>query len=95
MVSIAALGCRDPGWFAVSNSNQKLSFHKLNNTSMLYTRKYRNPAIGGIFVNRYFSCNIDGLVHQYEEIWSRSMWQDRSHCSAGIFELSRLVLCLF
>ena len=32
MVSIAALGPRvpgsNPGWFAISNSNQKLSFHK-------------------------------------------------------------------
>ena len=33
---------------------------------------------------------MSGLGHQYEEIWSRSMWQDGSHCSTGLLESSRL-----
>ena len=27
-------------------------------------------------INRYLNCSIDGLVHQYEEIWSCSTWKD-------------------
>ena len=38
-----------------------------------------------VLINTYLSCNIDGLVHQYEEIWSQSTWQDQSHCSTGIW----------
>ena len=41
-------------------------------------------------INRYLSCSNDELVHQNEKIWSRSTWQDRSHCSNGLLELSRL-----
>ena len=36
------------------------------------------------------SCNIDGLVHPYEEIWIFSTRQDQSHCSTGVLGLSRL-----
>ena len=46
--STAAFGARDPdsnpGWFAVSNSNRKLSV--TNNTSMCYSSKYCKPAMG-------------------------------------------------
>ena len=52
MVSIAAFGLGDPGsnpgWFSVSNSNQKLSFHK--NTSMWYSGNYSNPLMGSTLV---------------------------------------------
>ena len=52
MVSIAAFGPGDPdsnpGWFAVSNSDQKLSF--TNNTSVWYSRKYSNPVMQGTLV---------------------------------------------
>ena len=52
MVSIASFGLGDPGlnpgWFAVSNSSKKLSV--MNNTSILYSSKICNPAIGSIFV---------------------------------------------
>ena len=52
MVSIATFGPGDPGsnpgWFAVMNSNQKLSF--MNNTSVWYSSKYCNPAMGDTLV---------------------------------------------
>ena len=92
MVSVAAFGPGDhgsnPGWFAVLNSNLKLSLHKYK-----HSRKYHNPAMGASFKvlkNRYLRWSIDGLVHQYEEIWSRSTWQDQSRCSTGLLESSRL-----
>ena len=48
MVRVAAFGPRDPGsnpiLFAVSNSNPKLSV--MINTSMWYSSKYRNSAMG-------------------------------------------------
>ena len=51
MVSIAAFGPGDPGsnpgWFAVSNANKKLSFYKYHH---IYSRQHRNPAIRGILV---------------------------------------------
>ena len=41
-------------------------------------------------MHRYLSGSIDGLVHQYEEIGSRSTWQDQLHYSTGLREPSRL-----
>ena len=53
MVSIAAFGPCDrgsnPSWFALSNSNQKLSF--TNITSMWFSSRYCNPAMGDTLVD--------------------------------------------
>ena len=41
----------------------------------------------------YLRKSIDGILHQYENAnWRRST--NHSHCSAGLFELPRLVLRL-
>ena len=52
MVSIAAFGPghqgSNPGWFAVSNSNRKLSF--TNNTTVWYSSKNFNPVMVGTLV---------------------------------------------
>ena len=49
MANVAPFVPRDrgsnPSWFAVSNSNQKLSF--TNNTRMWYSSKFFNLVMGG------------------------------------------------
>ena len=55
VVSLAAFGPRDlgsnPGWFSVSNSNQKFSV--MNNASVWYYSKYCNTAMVDTLVGGY------------------------------------------
>ena len=44
----------------------------------------------GWFAVSNSNSSMDRLVHQYVEIWSRSTWHDRSHCSTSLLESSRL-----
>ena len=96
MVGIAAFGPGDlgssPDWFAVSKSNRKFSQIIQACSTLASTVTLLSGASLYVSIIRYLSCKIDGLVHQYEEVWSGSTWQDQSHCSIGILESSRLVL---
>ena len=61
---------------------------------MKYSKKYRNPAMGGMYmaINSHLRGSLVGLVHQQEEICSRSTLQDRPNCLIGILKSSKLVL---
>ena len=78
MVSVATFGPgysgSNPGWFAVLNSNKKLSV--ANNTSVQYSSNYRNPAMGGILEGIDIKVAVLMAQSNMKKIWSLSTWQN-------------------
>ena len=74
MVGIATFGPGDPGsnpgWFGVPNSNKKIVFSQIIQAFSILasTMTLQLGASLSVSINRYLSCSIDELAHQYEEL---------------------------